>query len=381
MMPDLRETYAAGGDKRPFGAYTALRILENSFPENYVQHTALPFSSGMESFSDTASLYCCITRNFLVNEQDASSLLDFVYQGNTFFLSAAYIDTVFLNKLYCQVDNSGGWDQNGKGAMKETSVSLFGESNDPKTEFRYYYLPFVNYFSQMNDRYCRVIGYNSKGQPNCLVFFWGRGKFFIHADPRAFSNYFLLTRNNYLYMQQLLQLMDKSPERIYWNEYYARHNQRGNGEERAGKSALDEIFKHDAFTWAFWLALMLALFYILFGSKRKQRVIQVLKPNINSSVAFTQTIARLYLQEKDNKNIADKMITYFHEHTRSHYFLTGTPGSPGYIESLSRKSGVSLEKTTSLFYAIDQAAGSTEIDDYGLLALNEHIMQFYKTRK
>ncbi|MFN8247216.1 MAG: hypothetical protein U0T56_12660 [Ferruginibacter sp.] len=38
-------------------------------------------------------------------------------------------------------------------------------------------------------------------------------------------------------------------------------------------------------------------------------------------MAFTETIARLYLQKKDNKNIADKMIMYFNEFIRTHYFL------------------------------------------------------------
>jgi hypothetical protein len=59
----------------------------------------------------------------------------------------------------------------------------------------------------------------------------------------------------------------------------------------------------------------------LFDSKRRQRIIKPLQPNINTSVAFTETVGRLYLQKKDNRNIADKMITYFLEHIRNQYFL------------------------------------------------------------
>lgn len=184
-------------------------------------------------------------------------------------------------------------------------------------------------------------------------------------------------------MQQLLQLMDESPEGIYWNEYYAKSDNAmgGNGRSGSSFSSFGELLKHPPLAWAFWLSLLSLLLYVLFSIKRKQRIIKQVQPNINSSVAFTETIARLYLQKKDNKNIADKMITYFNEHLRSHYFLSGTAGSPGFIQSLSRKSGVSLEKTTSLFYAIEQANDKTNITDFELLSLNEHIQQFYKKRK
>ena len=79
--------------------------------------------------------------------------------------------------------------------------------------------------------------------------------------------------------------------------------------------------KHPPLAFAFWLSLILLLLYILFGGKRVQRIIEQLKPNENTTVTFTETIGRLYLQKKDNKNIADKMITYFNEYIRNTYFL------------------------------------------------------------
>jgi hypothetical protein len=114
--------------------------------------------------------------------------------------------------------------------------------------------------------------------------------------------------------------------------------------------------------------------------KRRQRIIEIIKPNENSTVTFTETIGRLYLQEKDNKNIADKMITYFNEYIRNNYFLNTNLINKDFMSTLSRKSGVPFEKVETLYRTIDHAHHNSNIDDYELLSLNEQIQNFYKTR-
>lgn len=373
-LPDLRETYAAT-DTKPFGGKIAFSILQNSFPDNYVQSTKLAFEQGVLSYSDTAAVYFCLARNFYTKPAEADAILDYVYHGNSFFLSAANIDTILLHRIFCKVE--AGQPVNQQGSYYEnTGVKLIDDLDS--SAHGYFYKPFSSYFSELNKNYYRTIGYNGNMQPNCTVFFWGKGKLFLHTDPRAFSNYFLLKNDNYLYMQRLLQLMPPEPEHVYWNDYYYRKNRRAT---ESSFSTMDEILKYPSFSGAFWLALFLLIMYVLFGMKRRQRMIRQLQPNDNSSVIFAETIARLYLQKKDNKNIAEKMITYFSEYIRTNYFLYANAGSDDFIQALSRKSGVSLEKTISLYRAIDHANQAGKLDDYQLLSLNEQIQQFYKKRK
>ena len=374
-LPDLEETYSYK-DTKPFGGYVAKEILQMSFPDNYVQTVTKPFEKSDAIFSDTASVYFSISRNLFVDERGADAILNYVYHGNTAFFSAANFDTILLNRIFCTLYNpellSSHMYQYGT-----TTTRVIDKLNTSKDSFGYFYQNFENYFPEINTRYCRIVGYNDSGKPNCIVFFWGKGKFFLHCDPRAFSNYFLLTKNNYKYMQELLQVMEPSPQHVYWNDYYIKINH----PRYAGGSGLGELFKYPSLKASFWLLLALLLLYILFSLKRKQRIIKIIKPNQNSSVAFTETIARLYLQKHDNKNIADKMITYFYEFIRNNYFLHTNTGSKDFISTLSRKSGVSEEKTTALFNAINHANETAKIDDYQLLSLNEQIQQFYKKRK
>lgn len=374
---DLRETYSSR-DTKPFDTYVAKKIVEGSFSGKKIQLNKRTFSKMYAGSADTNAIYFCISRNLFVTEDDAQSMLDYVYQGNTLFLSASNIDTMLLSKLLCEELKADLLLDLMQLKYVTTKVNLSSEINMFKDSFNYYYKPFSNYFSSIKANYSRVIGYNDSKKPNCFILFWGKGRMILHCDPRAFSNYFLLYNNNYRYLQELLTLTDESPGTVYWDDYYRNQNVR---RKSTGKfSTISELMKHPPLANAFWILIVLLGLYVLFNSKRKQRVIPVLKTNENSSIAFTQTIARLYLQHRDNKNIADKMITYFNEYIRKNYFLTANADNADFISALSRKSGVSFEQTKGLFNAIKEVNSKMELDDEHLLRLNEHIQQFYKKR-
>jgi hypothetical protein len=224
----------------------------------------------------------------------------------------------------------------------------------------------------------RIVGYNENNQPNCVVFFLGKGRLYLHCDPRAFSNYFLLTANNYAYMKQLMQMMSKKPGNIFWDDYYNKINFKE--EKKRSLSALRTILEQPPLAMAFWIVLLMLLCYILFNGKRKQRIIPVIKPVENTSIAFTQAIAGLYMAEKNNKNIAEKMVTHLNEHIRSRYFLSGQVVNTNFISTLSKKSGVPFDAVQSMYNAIQQVQLSEELSDFELLSLNEQIQEFYKKR-
>src|SRR5438045_9595527 len=110
----------------------------------------------------------------------------------------------------------------------------------------------------------------------------------------------------------------------------------------------------------------------------KQRIINEIQPNINNTVNFTETVGMLYLQKKNNKNISEKMITYFYEHIRNKYFLNMSQVNKDFINTLSAKSGVSIELTQKLFNTIDHVQAQENVSDPELLSLNELIQNFYK---
>ncbi|MEO6188165.1 MAG: hypothetical protein ABIO82_04220, partial [Ginsengibacter sp.] len=257
----------------------------------------------------------------------------------------------------------------------------FGDDFDAPS-FGYYYYPFLNAVTGYDSAFTTVLGVNEMNEPNFVVLFSGRGRIYLHVAPRIFGNYFLLTNDNYKYFEQVISWLRPDPKDIYWDEYYKNSGtsgrRRGNSPNDDKFSTLSVIKQHTPLLWAFWIAVTGLLLFIFFNIKRKQRVIPVVSPNVNSTVAFTETIGRLYLQKKDNRHIAEKMITYFYEHLRHHYFIGTVTVSEEFINSLSGKSGVSKESTKELFSFITQILAQEKVDDLELMRLNTEIENFIK---
>lgn len=377
-LPDLKERYQYK-DTRPFGAYTAYSLLGEIYPDKFIGLTSKPFAKFYaDTHIDSFSFYISISNKYYASEKDAQSLVEFVSEGNTAFIAASVIDSSLLGKVFTRQARFQWMTELMGERYVKAKLYLLPDELSKQDTFSYYYIPFSNYFSEIDANMGRIVGYNGNNQPNCVVFFIGKGRLYLHCDPRAFSNYFLLTANNYNYMKQLMQLMNEKPGNIFWDDYYNKINYK----EDNGKSssAISYLLKHPALAIAFWIVLAMLLGYIFFNGKRKQRIIPVIKPVKNTSVAFTEAIAGLYLAEQNNKNMAEKMITHFNEYIRSRYFLNVHSVNTDFIAALSKKSGVQPEAVQALYNAILQIQVSEELSDFELLALNEQIQEFYKKR-
>jgi hypothetical protein len=372
-LPSMVETYSRK-DKKPFGADIAYRQIEAMYSANIIRDKKLNFKNTWDNISDTAALYICIAPKLFVNEEEAEAMMEYVQDGNSLFISAGYIDDILLDKIGCKAVYSSPAVEKMVGNMKNTAVRSVAQ---PADKYAYYYYPFQNSFTTIDSSNTRVLGYNDSKRPNSIVHFYGKGRLYLHCEPRAFSNYFLLKENNYEYLKNTVAFTQSEPEHVYWDDYYNKLRQKKSGNNF---STFGEIMKHPPLAFAFWLSLILLLLYILFGGKRVQRIIQQLKPNENTTVTFTETIGRLYLQKKDNKNIADKMITYFNEYIRNTYFLNTNHVNADFIAVLSRKSGVEKDKVDTLYRTIVATHSSDVVNDYQLLSLHEQIQQFYKNK-
>ncbi len=374
-LPSLKETYAKN-DTKPFGGNIAYRQLEAMYADNIIRDKKKNFKNTWQTISDTAALYICISPQLYVNEEELQAMMEYVWAGNSLFLSAREIDDALLEKAGCKVVQTDPLVENAMLEMKNTAVNAVVNPDD---KFAYYYYPFQNHFSKLDSSNTRILGYNDYKQPNFIVHFYGKGKLYLHCEPRAFSNYFLLKETNYGYLKNSLTFTKGEPQHVYWDDYYYGVTYRKDG-NNGGRGTLSEINKYPSLVYAFWLSALLLLIYLLFGGKRVQRIINQIKPNENTTVTFTETVGRLYLQKKDNKNIADKMITYFNEYIRNTYFLNTNQVNADFVSVLSRKSGVDKDKVDTLYRSIVATQNSAVVNDYQLLSLHEQIQQFYKNK-
>jgi len=374
VIPSLLETYSKN-DKKPFGGNIAYRQIEAMYDAIMVQDKKQGFKDTWENISDTGALYICLAPKLFLTEEEVSAMMEYVEAGNSLFISAALIDQLLLDETGCDEAYNAAELDHLMGEMANASVNSVVQ---PETKYGYYYYPFQNYFTGIDSTNTRVLGYNADKKPNLIVYFKGKGKLYLQCDPRAYSNYFLLKDNNFQHLKNTLAFTENKPQHVYWDDHYYKLRSRNNSKRNF--SSLTEIIKNPTLKAAFLLSLLLLALYILFGGKRIQRIIAQLKPNENTTVTFTETIGRLYLQKKDNKNIAEKMITYFNEYIRNTYFLNTNHVHDDFLVQLSRKSGVDKDKVETLYRTIVATQGSDVVNDYQLLSLNEQIQNFYKNK-
>lgn len=385
-IPPLNESYRRT-DKLPFGSFVAYKGFQLEFPDYWINIAEKPFTETWDQLKDdstsTYSLYFLITKNLILSVDEVNAMVAYVKAGNDLFISADYVDEKLLNAIYCTISRKGEIMSEVNGKMQDTYVSMF-YGNDFKTpKYGYYYFPFLNYFNSYDPSITRVLGVNELNLPNYIVIFFGRGRLYLHVAPRIFSNYFLLSNDNYHYFENVTAYLRFNPQYIYWDAYYkefssTRNKNNLNNNDRF--SSLQVIRQNPPLLWAFYIALAGLLLFIFFNIKRKQRVIEVIKPNTNTTVAFTETVGRLYLQQKNNRNISEKIITYFYEYLRKKYFINTSVINTEFMNSLSGKSGVSKKETEELFGLISNIQQQEEVADGDLLALNLKIENFKKIK-
>jgi hypothetical protein len=128
--------------------------------------------------------------------------------------------------------------------------------------------------------------------------------------------------------------------------------------------------------WAYYFILIGVLLYIVFEGKRKQRAIPIIWPLKNQTLSFTRTIANMYYEKGQHKDIATHKIQHFLDHIRSTMYLQTYFIDDDFISNLAARSNNSVEDTKALFEYINRINAAKQIDDKALKKLNTLIENF-----
>jgi hypothetical protein len=377
-LPDMTRNYSKRS-KKPFGSYTAFRMLQHKYDENGIETLTKPFYENWRyNLSTNNKLYIVVSRRMLLSENDREAMLQFVENGNHVFVASEYIDNELLDTLgvdaqYFAVTSMFQEKADTSGPMHFTTVSVRHQDTSIHKKYGFFYFPLDARFISPDKIGATTLGLNEESAPNYISLVHGKGRFFFHLNPEAFSNYFLLQNDNKAYLEEVFSFMSPQKTAVYWDDYY-RIGQQPN----ENFSSFAVFLKYPMLKWALLAAITLLILYISFASKRRQRPVPIRVANNNASKSFVDTIGRLYLQKKDNLNIAHKMTTYFLEHIRSRYYLNTSNLNAEFFSSLSRKSGVNEAEVKRFFQFIQQLQESHAVSDEELLEYNERMQSFFK---
>lgn len=217
-----------------------------------------------------------------------------------------------------------------------------------------------------------VLGYvDTIKNPNFIRMNYGEGVIYLHSNPMAFTNFFLLDSVNGDYYQKALSFLPPDAN-VVWDEYLK------SGAE--GQQTLFRvIFRYPALKWAYILLILGAILYVLFRTKREQRPIPEIRPLENRTLEFVSVVSSLYYKQRDHVAIANKRINSFLEEVRYNYKLRTEELDSSFIDLLSERSGVARGSVEGLIFLIIRIRKTEHVDEDQLRELVRYI-ELFKTK-
>ena len=143
----------------------------------------------------------------------------------------------------------------------------------------------------------------------------GNGQIIVGSVPMVFTNYNLLRKQNFYFCNDLLAELPQ--QTILFDEAKRFNLDAFTPKASLGKSPLSFILSQQALRWAWFTLLGTLLIFVIFRSRRKQRIIPILKPNVNTTLAYAKMLGSLQLKEKNNVAKGREIFLHFMQHLRS----------------------------------------------------------------
>lgn len=371
------------GQKIPYGAWYAYENLEYIFPEADIKRTNASPAKTNNSYTSIQELndepaagkiaQIYMSADIMPDQEETEALLRMVGDGRHLFISGYYISETLLDSLRLSVGHDLTF-----GDFDSLTVSVNNPVTHDSLSFTYPGVDQSGYFTALDTSITTILGKDEHGRANFVQFnYTGGGTLYIHLAPIAFSNFFLLHKNNKAYYENALSYLPKSVQLVKWDEYFRRTGGgERNGRNNAGKSSLTWLMSQKGFAAALLVMLLLLLLIFVFESKRKQRIIPIIPPVKNASLDFVKTIGRLYYERRDNKNLANKMTAHFLDQVRSRYNIRTGLMDEEFEKRLAWKSGYDIAMIKDVLYYIRYVQDEHSVSDDQLLTLNMKLEKF-----
>lgn len=357
--------------KTPFGTYIVFHEAKDLFDGNKI----IELKKNIHDFLIAEDKDTLQSKNYVLikgypnrlTNKGSDKLLDFVAKGNTALLSLNYFKDTLKTRLGFSTKNLSTTAHTTQALKKLKGTLSFTNKKFSKTSFYFDRNLRKNYFSAFDSIKTTVLGtikVNDSIFPNFIKIQHGKGALLLHSNPVVFTNYYLLSKKE-AYTANVFSYLPNQP--ILWDPHLKRSS---NSKKNKDNRSLFKFFlANTSLKWFLYITLAGLLLFMLFNAKRKQRPIPKITPLKNTTVAFAQTIANLYLKEEDHKNLVDKRISFFLEKVRANYLLDTSNLNSLFIEKLAAKSGNNLQRTKYLINTIIALSNKTECSEEELVVL------------
>jgi len=349
-----------------------------------------------EKINNYPNVYFAIAEDVYLNDDDGDWLLEFVEEGNCAFIACEslsyrvrtaisdnsyfsfheYYDTSFvLNFYHPDLNQDGGI---------EIKNSELNSHRYPKYKNWGYFLN-----SDLGSNFVRIAYNTSEEYPVCLRLQYGKGSFIIHSVPPAFSNYNMFNKGGKNHAESVFSHLPKG--NVYWHHDFGKYSpyrgipqptyseQDDSDKQTYPKSSpLQYIMRVPSLLAALVLLMIGAFLYMIFQSKRRQKIIPAIESNENSSVEFVETVSKLYFQQKRHDKLIKHKELIFLSFLRQQYFVSSPKINDDFIIKVSQKSGVEEKQIKDIFIAFNKGKKNSNVSERELIELYNKLEHFYK---
>lgn len=351
-------------DKVPFGTYILRQQIKDIFPNTSVKNGQSTIYQTLTEKPAGQSNLLILASQVKMDSLDFREMINYIERGNQVFIAAFQIEGILSDTLKLQIGSDFGFQSSRKFPINFVNKSL-------KRELDYYFDKGIasQYFEELDSARAIVLGEQQGTKANFVAYKFGKGTLYLSPNPQLFTNYSLLREDGRDYAAKALSYLPPT-KTLLWNEYFTRP-------QLQDQSMLRVLFAHERLKWAYCLALAGLTVFVLYGLKRRQRIIPVINPLANTSVEFVKVVGRVYYQQRDNKDIASKKVTYLLAYIRNRYRLKTTTLDAEFVDSLIKISNAKADTIRILFDTINTLDGAA-VNDQQLIDLNKTIEKFYK---
>ncbi len=395
-----RETYLKKS-KQPYGTFIITELLASYFPEQNFTVLEEGLKDELDLDNATRSNYVFIGEALYLDSIDRKTLMNFIYEGNVAFISSRTLPYDLMDSVYVSQCFMDQWEDYEEVLDTTAELRLLHPDLDFDAEYIYKFVrrnQVYNYYWQyVSDAFfCEEapnifplghMSYLGDSLVNFIKVAYGQGQFFLHTTPIAFTNFSLLDSFHLQYADKVFSHLPEGP--IYWDSYSKipealgrRLNRSGNSRLLSSESPLQYILSQPALTWAWYMLLAMGVLYLLFRSKRRQRVIPVKDPNTNTSLEFLGIMSRLYFMQQNHKHLALQKMKLFRSFVNDRYNLQiKNLEEPKNVEKLVAKSTVDFEILKQIRIMNKNIQGSSFVSENTLIDFHNTMDKFYQNCK
>ncbi len=356
-------TYART-DKIPYGTFILYQQLTQLFPGAEVHSSRRPVYNTLQQYAAVPGNYLVVADAVTIDRSDYTQIRRYLSQGGNVFVAAFEFGGLFKKQLRVEV--------NSPVAMRESTEVRLVQPGLGKAKYTFGTNFGNNYFARFDTARALVLGRNADGKANFISYKMGKGRLFLLASPVFFSNYALLRPAGAEYAERVLSVLPAGRS-LVWDDYFSQ------GALDQDHTLLRVIFRYPSLSWAYLLALAGIVVFVLYGVKRRQRIIPVADPMANATLNFVRVVGQVYFQQHRNEGIAAKMVTYLFDHIRSRYRINPTADDAAAV--LARHTGLDPELTDRLFSQVRAVQQARSMTDRELIQFNRTLENFYKATR